>query len=1435
MLFVLRRQNGDFSLQNYRHRRVISLYCKGAGEFLGYPEDWFTEGEVERLEESFNLLQDDFPYYDAPTGSIINYNLSHQDKRYSSEYIYYQRVGAYGEEYASLEIAYTYEVIEVFQGDSLQHSQKFLDYFEETDLDPIFTPISDFDWEGIYATPEYPSVQYVITYQEASWFSPNGDDINFNSVVAAEEVWEGDPYNAMDGHDNVVLPSEANAPLIVNESGNSVFSYGGFSFDAGKGNDRVTAAHVQSAALTLEGGEGNDTLIGGGGNDDTLGGEGADKLIGGGGNDILIGNPTLLVFTDPDADTLIGGDGVDTFYVQDGDIVSDLEVGETIIFEGLWDTDGILITSDALGTRIEVLNGLFAPFPVITLSGPKADARHFSVVTSGVVRVTYTGVEAPSVFQDNVTETRVRSTFLDHFSSRLTETLDGKFESLLGELVKDGSDRLAWEPVVQQIALQLANRIVAPKQLLKIVPGANVLQWTANLYEHAIRQWMGQYETQAEADAALWDALLSFIPYQNTAFEIGSIGVAVGNAFVLAVVDSMAETIADSILDVIEFITPGSDGPDLQLGNDEDQAFYPGGGNDTVRAFGGEDYAKSGSGLGDDEYDGGEGFDTIDYSSAVNPITVAWNNDTYGWTISGVDIGTDEVENFEHLIAGQGSDTISGHYYLEDSIEGGAGDDSLTGYRGDDTLSGGEGNDTLDGSGFGNASLIGGPGNDILVGGGGSETLDGGEGADVMSVTDGHATFYVDNIGDRYEVGDEDFRSFDVILVGNEDLSAIGNPGDNRLVGNAGDNLLDGSGGWDTLIPGGGDDTVFGGDDQDKLELAFEIDDAIIQARNTDIRIVGPDNAVVLTDGIAIEEYEFFDRRSGFEVLGFAAVRDLAIDPISGTNDAQSVEGTDGTDVLMAKGGDDTILPGAGHDLIDGGDGADFISLTGLPDPVFVDLAAKRAISGDWRYAIWNVENVVGTNRNDTLIGNDGDNLLQGGAGRDDLIGGSGDDVLDGGAGSDRVNYGNAGGGVAVDLAAGMASNDGDGGRDTLISIERVLASEFNDEIYGNASNNSFIGGLGDDTIDGREGVDFVWYANAPSGVAVNLRTGTVLGGDGIDVLTNIEGVNGSSHSDTLDGSLGNDVLRGGAGTSADTISGSNGDDTIDGGAGGDLLNGGPGSDRIIVDDVGDRVAESRKWSGHDTVIASVDFRMGRKHIEDLDLTGTARVGAGNGLMNRITGNDVDNTLDGGKNVDTLVGGLGDDTYLVRSPGDNVVENAGEGVDAVKAYRSYALDENVEKLFMQNVLSKAGTPVNFNGIGNGLDNTIVGTPFNNTIVGREGSDILKGQAGDDTFVFDRDLGANNVDRIIDFETIAGDNDTLKIKGSLLGGAVAAGVLDAADFAAGAAAVDASDRFIFDQAAGELYFDADGSGAGAQVLVATFEQNAQVEANDILVF
>ncbi|MFJ3054729.1 calcium-binding protein [Herbaspirillum sp. NPDC087042] len=105
----------------------------------------------------------------------------------------------------------------------------------------------------------------------------------------------------------------------------------------------------------------------------------------------------------------------------------------------------------------------------------------------------------------------------------------------------------------------------------------------------------------------------------------------------------------------------------------------------------------------------------------------------------------------------------------------------------------------------------------------------------------------------------------------------------------------------------------------------------------------------------------------------------------------------------------------------------------------------------------------------------------------------------------------------------------------------------------------------------------------------------------------------------------------------------------------------------------------------------------------DLSL-GTSLNGIGNGLANRLTGNDQNNILDGMGGADTLTGGKGDDSYYVDNPGDKVIEQAGEGVDTVYATVSTTLSANVENL----VLLDASKPQS--AVVNGVDALVYGMP-----------------------------------------------------------------------------------------------------------------------------
>ncbi len=119
------------------------------------------------------------------------------------------------------------------------------------------------------------------------------------------------------------------------------------------------------------------------------------------------------------------------------------------------------------------------------------------------------------------------------------------------------------------------------------------------------------------------------------------------------------------------------------------------------------------------------------------------------------------------------------------------------------------------------------------------------------------------------------------------------------------------------------------------------------------------------------------------------------------------------------------------------------------------------------------------------------------------------------------------------------------------------------------------------------------------------------------------------------------------------------------------------------------------------------------------------------------------------------------------------------------------------------------------------NDSLYGGAGNDSLVGGAGNDALYGGPGTDTFVFDTVLNAaTNVDTIYGFDANA---DKIKLLKGFFAGLTPGTPMAAAAFKTSDVVIDASDRIIFNKTNGNLYYDADGSGAAAsQVLFATID-------------
>lgn len=252
------------------------------------------------------------------------------------------------------------------------------------------------------------------------------------------------------------------------------------------------------------------------------------------------------------------------------------------------------------------------------------------------------------------------------------------------------------------------------------------------------------------------------------------------------------------------------------------------------------------------------------------------------------------------------------------------------------------------------------------------------------------------------------------------------------------------------------------------------------------------------------------------------------------------------------------------------------------------------------------VDTLTGTSGVDFLRGLAGNDTLNGLDGNDTLNGGAGADVIDGGYGNDTAVYEDSPAAVSINLTTHTASG-GDATGDTLISIENIVGSAFDDMLVGDSGANILEGGAGSDTVS---------YAASSAAVVVNLATGVTAGGDATgDTLISIENVLGSAFADALVGS-----------SAANTLEGLGGDDFLDGGAGNDFLDGGAGNDTALM-----RVASNAAtltFSGNgDLVAQSAQGTDTLRSIETLQFTdrnlSTAQLIALNATFHTAHGRDA--------------------------------------------------------------------------------------------------------------------------------------------------------------------------------------------------------------------
>ena len=682
-------------------------------------------------------------------------------------------------------------------------------------------------------------------------------------------------------------------------------------------------------------------------------------------------------------------------------------------------------------------------------------------------------------------------------------------------------------------------------------------------------------------------------------------------------------------------IIDGTSRDDSFIGDDNANTFFGHFGADTMDGGAGDDVLHGGEGA--DIIDGGEGYDLwsveYDYLSGIEraldlDLSTGGATDTFG--------STDTLTNIEGFVA----------THLDDTMKGDDDYNVFYGLAGDDSIDGGGGKDGISFE---------------------RDALHGGTSGVVVRMADGTAT---DGFGDT-----DTFVNITQVYATEYDDEVYGDENTSRI---------DGFGGNDTLISGASDYIdIYAGEGNDIVESYATISSYLVGGAGNDIiRGFGAEDWVSYWD----EEIEGgtqgveVNLEEGWAIDSFGDTDTLSgIEGVHGTDKGDSITASDSGSSIYGWDGADVLTGGAAYDILVGGAGADYIDASasdGVEQGDYVNpgrgrdtIIGSSALFAEGRGIFVSLDGVYVTSgvRFDTsldgtgfitsLSGDEIDTTFTaatrlGGTYLDDEFYGSdyedenffgfqGHDHFDGGDGHDRVSYyldyNWDAEGITADLGAGVVT-DGWGYTDTLVSIEGITATNFDDDITGSEEDNWFLDGGGTDivrglggddtfengggkadTFDGGEGSD--WFISDPSffvriegdiaqiNLAEGWHGGTATAVADRDTLISIENVEyrGTEIDQVviIGSSADNHLI---AGEADDEVSGGAGDDTLEG----------MGGDDLLVDSFGDNGLSG--GDGEDTLVV---------------LTGR-------------------NTLDGGAENDVLVGGSGSDD-LQGGSGDDVL------------------------------------------------------------------------------------------------------------------------------------------------------------------------------------
>ncbi|MEM6587065.1 MAG: Hint domain-containing protein [Pseudomonadota bacterium] len=1159
---------------------------------------------------------------------------------------------------------------------------------------------------------------------------------NFPSGMIAQDIGIGPVsftsqviFDDSDGFDDGVVTATDETDIIF---GNTIAD-GGLPGSAGD-IDPTTPDDLINAGDgddTVFGGAGNDTINGGEGEDNLRGGDGVNVINGDGGDDIIFGGSQMETLSGgADDDVIFGGGGTDVIFGNGGNdevIIGAADAGSIGAADGGGDTDTLSIGFGTSATPVVVdIRGVtYQNFEVLDFTARDTDATlrlldeqigqfrtiFFDSIGSNTEVVEVTMDTLTTLDLSGVSPTQDDNDFIRVIGDGDAETITGTFQRdlLQGNGGNDSLDGGSGDDTLEGGAG--VDTLIGGRGDDSLDGGSENDSVLGGMGDDTIMAAVGVSGLTATYDGGEDDDTLLLQ----------------GNQFFLQ----------DAILRDIETLAFDSDViTRVELRSDQLEAF------DAVTTETGRVFSQ-----GVDVFLGDN--TTADFSAI---------------TFTNFDQTFDSV-----FIRGDGDDeTITGSQ-INDIISSSSGDDSLSGQDGDDTVLAGQGLDTFDG-GEGNDAL-----NFANVPVAGVRVDDNGDGT----------AFKV--FASSLPTGQETFESVETFIGGDfsqdADIITLETAINAADVGAQIQGLSDVASGRFTSFDG--TQTQFG------LSADYRLSDILNgTAPASGQPVVGPAGEYEIIAGVAggqignisFSEFENInftvvdpdgvvtgEASAQFMGLGFT---DLEGDMITTGNDV--IDGVSGTDTIEADAGDDMIIAGDSGTQIDGGEGRDTYDATDQGRIQFLNVTddgdgglRKENLSGvPSNDSISNVEDYIapdGPGSFDTItlrtavqqsdIGTAIQDLSDDAAGTFMDVGGNSiafgpgegyllSDILSGtapaglpavgpvgsyeiGSGDETGQVGNisfenferiiftveasADGvvdGANTGEAMGLGFVDAEGDEITD-GADSILGNGGNDTIFAGAGDDTVDAGMGDDiveggagadSLDGGEGSDTLSYATSAEQVVVNLATGSsVFFGDAAgDTFVNFENLTGSALGDALVGDVGDNVIEGGGGN--DALVGGGGDDTLRGEGGNDRLSAQADDSTLAATYDGGEGQDSLEVDG------SV-FSLRASTITDIE---TLNYDAGN---IDVTVELTPDQLESFNEVVTELGRSGTDHRIeVEMGSDNTADFSGV------TFTNF--DQSGDGLFI---------------LGDGDNETIIGSSLNDIIASGGGEDSLEGRDGDDVF------------------------------------------------------------------------------------------------------